>query len=444
MLRMPSARHASSWRDRRGAVLRVFRAAVVLTYLWAVCGVASSRAQDADVSARLAKIRADVSVSEKNLAQLKAEFKKLKAEEKTLASEIEKLSFEERALVERSAQVAREKETLVVKVRAAEEQVEREQAKIRGRLRTLYIHSTDSARGLLLSVLHSNDLERGAVYARAVRQGDEQRFAQVKVAVEQLVAARHKLDISLEESQRLQSGVQTKRVELEGRRGNLQGVIRQLQDKQQKAKVALAALMSEATKIEDLLRSMTGGSGSEATGSVTDDVRPAQPPAIQSAHPTVADGASGRTGTTQRQAGDVMHPEGLFGRSVRVVTPVRGEVLQRFGKTKVADFSDMIFSKGFEYKTPEGSQVRAVLGGRVAFAGEMPGYDTVVIIDHGARSYSLYGRLGKSFVQKGDLVGQKEPLGVTSTPDSRGRNFYFETRKNGSPVDPSGILARAS
>jgi septal ring factor EnvC (AmiA/AmiB activator) len=151
-----------------------------------------------------------------------------------------------------------------------------------------------------------------------------------------------------------------------------------------------------------------------------------------------------RVASAERKVGDVMNPEGLFGRSVRIVYPVRGEVVQRFGKTKVTDFADMIFSKGFEYKTAEGSQVRAVLGGRVAFAGEMPGYDTVVIIDHGARSYSLYGRLGKSFVSKGDLIGQKEPVGVTSVPDERGRNFYFETRKNGTPVDPSGVLARAS
>jgi septal ring factor EnvC (AmiA/AmiB activator) len=139
-----------------------------------------------------------------------------------------------------------------------------------------------------------------------------------------------------------------------------------------------------------------------------------------------------------------MDPEGLFGKSVRVSYPVKGQLLRSFGKAKVTDFSDIIFSKGMEFKTAESSQVKAVLGGRVAFSGSMPGYDTVVIIDHGSRSYSLYGRLGKAFVAKGDLVKRGGSLGVTSAPDTKGRNFYFETRKNGNPVDPSAVLSRAS
>ncbi len=432
----------ATYMGNRNGRVGIFRG--VLCASLVLVGALWASAQDAAVSARLVKIRADVSANEKVLAQLKAEFKKLKTEEKTLTTEIEKLTFEEQALVERSAHVAREKEALALKVRSAEEQVEREQVKIRARLRSLYVHTTDSAQELLFAAVHASDMERTAVYARSVRLSDERRFKQVKVAVDELVEARQKLDASLEESQRLQSGVQAKRIDLEGRRGKLQGVIRQIQDKQQKAKVSLAALMSEANKIEELLRSMTGGDGPGGTQDSMENVRPAQPIETQPAVPSTRQEATGKGTAPDRQIRDVMHPEGLFGRAVRIVTPVRGEVVQRFGKTKVTDFADMIFSKGFEYKTAEGSQVRAVLGGRVAFAGEMPGYDTVVIIDHGARSYSLYGRLGKSFVSKGDLIGQKEPVGVTAAPDGRGRNFYFETRKNGAPVDPSGVLARAS
>jgi septal ring factor EnvC (AmiA/AmiB activator) len=401
-------------------------------------------AEDKDIPAKLVKIRGDVATSERTLTQLKAEFRKLKGEEKAVSTEIDKLGFEERALVERSAQVAREKEVLVTKVRVAEEQVEQQQQRVRARLRSLYMHSANSEQGLLVSAVRSSDVERSAAYARAVRQSDDLRFREVRQAVAALIEARGKLDSSLEESQRLQSGLQGKRVELERRRGSLQEIIRQIQDKQQKAKSALAALMSEAAELEELLRSMTGGESSEASSESVDNGRVIAPGSPSPGMPVVTPQNVERPEGTARQLRDVVHPDGLFGRAVRIAAPVRGEVLQRFGKTKVADFADMIFSKGYEYKTAEGSQVKAVLGGRVAFSGEMPGYDTVVIIDHGARSYSLYGRLGKSFVSKGDVVGQRDPLGVTSAPDERGRNFYFETRKNGAPVDPSGVLARAS
>lgn len=401
-------------------------------------------AEDKDIPAKLVKIRGDVATSERALTQLKAEFRKLKGEEKAVTTEIEKLAFEERALVERTAQVAREKEILVAKVRVAEEQVEQQQQKVRARLRSLYMHSANSEQGLLVSAVRSSDMERSAAYARAVRMSDDLRFREVRRAVEALIDVRGKLDSSLEESQRLQSGVQVKRLELERRRGSLQEIIKQIQDKQQKAKSALAALMSEAAKLEALLSSMTGGEGPEGSSAVVDDGRVTAPASPSPAMPVITPHNAERPEGVVRQLRDVMHPDGLFGRAVRIAVPVRGEVLQRFGKTKVADFADMIFSKGYEYKTAEGTQVKAVLGGRVAFSGEMPGYDTVVIIDHGARSYSLYGRLGKSFVSKGDVIAQRDPLGITSAPDERGRNFYFETRKNGAPVDPSGVLARAS
>jgi septal ring factor EnvC (AmiA/AmiB activator) len=137
-------------------------------------------------------------------------------------------------------------------------------------------------------------------------------------------------------------------------------------------------------------------------------------------------------------------PGGLFASTVRVSAPVKGSVVQKFGKVKVTDFADMIFSKGLEFSTAVGAEVFAVLAGKVAFVGNLPGYETVVVVDHGSRSYSLYGRLGKSAVKAGEMLAQDQSVGVTGEPDMKGRNFYFEVRKNGSPVDPEKILRKVS
>jgi septal ring factor EnvC (AmiA/AmiB activator) len=40
-------------------------------------------------------------------------------------------------------------------------------------------------------------------------------------------------------------------------------------------------------------------------------------------------------------------------------------------------------------------------------------------------------------------VNRRDVVGVTAQADSKGRNFYFETRKNGAPVDPVSVLGRA-
>ena len=39
------------------------------------------------------------------------------------------------------------------------------------------------------------------------------------------------------------------------------------------------------------------------------------------------------------------------------------------------------------------------------------GYGNLVIVDHGTRSYSLYGHLGSVAVQKGDQVDDHAPSG---------------------------------
>jgi septal ring factor EnvC (AmiA/AmiB activator) len=74
----------------------------------------------------------------------------------------------------------------------------------------------------------------------------------------------------------------------------------------------------------------------------------------------------------------------------------------------------------------------------------MPAYETVVVLDHGARSYSLYGRLGSATVKKGDAIESNGVVGSTSELDKKGRNFYFEVRKNGAPVDPESVLKQVT
>jgi septal ring factor EnvC (AmiA/AmiB activator) len=278
-----------------------------------------------------------------------------------------------------------------------------------------------------------------------LRRYDDARFKDVIRAVEELLETRRALDKALDQGKALQEGIQLKRAELEGQKSKLRGVIQQIQARQQAAKRSLDSLTSEADKLESLLRViMSGDSGDERERETLGDSRQDSPEPTAQTPDEKAEVDSPVTADKQTSISQVMHPGGLFAQTARIVYPVAGEIVQRFGSNKVTSFADMVFSKGLEYKTPEGSQVKAVLGGRVAFAGLMPGYDTVVIIDHGERSYSLYGRLGKSHVKQGDLVQRRDVIGVTSAADSKGRNFYFETRKNGAPVDPGSVLSRAS
>ena len=51
---------------------------------------------------------------------------------------------------------------------------------------------------------------------------------------------------------------------------------------------------------------------------------------------------------------------------------------------------------GIELSLPEGQPVHAVHEGTVAFADLFSGYGNLVIVDHGDKTYSLYGHLASA------------------------------------------------
>lgn len=116
-----------------------------------------------------------------------------------------------------------------------------------------------------------------------------------------------------------------------------------------------------------------------------------------------------------------------------------GKLIQRFGRYKDPSAGES-FRKGVEIGGS--GTVQAVDEGRVAFVGKMPQIGTVVIVDHGKRDYSLYGRLSAASVAVGDVLQPGQEVGNTSPPDDLGRTLYFEVRRQGNPIDPEDFLGR--
>ena len=96
---------------------------------------------------------------------------------------------------------------------------------------------------------------------------------------------------------------------------------------------------------------------------------------------------------------------------------------------------------GIDIAAPTGTAIRAADSGRVAIAGWVGGYGQYTCIQHGGALSTCYGHqssIGVSFgqsVSKGQVIGS-----VGNTGNSTGPHLHFETRINGSPVDPMGYL----
>ncbi len=74
--------------------------------------------------------------------------------------------------------------------------------------------------------------------------------------------------------------------------------------------------------------------------------------------------------------------------------------------------------------------------------GPLSGYGTLVIVDHGDKTYSLYGHLGSALVHKGDRVDAATTLGLAGRNPSGNPSLYFELRVDGKVVDPVQWLKR--
>ena len=110
-------------------------------------------------------------------------------------------------------------------------------------------------------------------------------------------------------------------------------------------------------------------------------------------------------------------------------------MIRGFGKYKIRGFKDMVRSKGIEFAPGPREAVRCIAPGQVLFIGSLPGYDEVIIVNHGQRYYSLYGQMDRIMVSRGQVLEQGQQLGV-STAD---KPLYFELRKKGVAINPTAF-----
>ncbi len=116
--------------------------------------------------------------------------------------------------------------------------------------------------------------------------------------------------------------------------------------------------------------------------------------------------------------------------------PVQGRLLSRFGRNPAGRFGTSIVRNGIEVAARERTPVRAVHGGTVGYAGAFAGFGTLVIVDHGANAYTLYGHLATAAVSQGHRVRRGDVVGTVGTTPTGADALYFELRVDGRPVDP--------
>jgi murein hydrolase activator len=116
--------------------------------------------------------------------------------------------------------------------------------------------------------------------------------------------------------------------------------------------------------------------------------------------------------------------------------PVTGSLQTRFGKEVSSRFGTMIVRNGVEISAAEQTPVKAARDGKVVYASTFTGFGQLVILDHGGKTFSLYGDLSALAVQLGETVTRGQVLGTSGVTPTGTPAVYFELRIDGKPVDP--------
>jgi murein DD-endopeptidase MepM/ murein hydrolase activator NlpD len=112
--------------------------------------------------------------------------------------------------------------------------------------------------------------------------------------------------------------------------------------------------------------------------------------------------------------------------------PVTSEYGPRWGR----------MHRGIDQGASTGTPVGASKDGTVIFADWQGGYGRLVLIDHHDGVVTAYAHLSSTAVSNGQRVSQGDTIGaVGSTGNSTGPHLHFETRVNGSAVNPRQYLS---
>jgi murein hydrolase activator len=339
------------------------------------------------------------------LQALQREADSLVSQERTLLGDLRKLEVDRQLRDVELARVSADADHVAADLTATAERsdaLERQTIASRPllRARLVELYKLGGARYLRL-LLSTSDIRRlgdAAHVVAALARQDQARFAEYE-------RARHDL-----------AGVQS---ELKERQQQLEALRRDVQH----ARDALdAAVRARSERIRDIDRQR------DLNAQLSGELQAAQQ-RLQSTLRELGSGAADASGSAALPIAPLRGD---------MDWPVSGPVKKAFGRPDISPG----LSNGIILTCLEGDPVTAVHDGLVVFADSFAGFGNLVILQHDARAFSLYGNLLDIAVKRGARVDHGARIGSVGPSPAGSAELYFELRVDGRPVDPLLWLRR--
>lgn len=370
------------------------------------------------VSENLRLVRERISREERDLNQLQSSYLVAQKNINNLAEELRENAERKKDLQDELNNLAPKLEIAAKQFVDAENEVKERRSGYLKRVKALYkTRRQTAAVDYLFSARSTTDLLKRARYLSHVAEFDRNYLQGLSKLASKLEGESRVYETLRAQKTNRLNDIAVLEKELTEKRDRQQMLLKEQEEKVKLKENSINKLRISAEGLEKMIASITGGEQYQP---------PAETASIQtSVVKPVPDVIT-----------DSFQGKGLAALKGKLQFPVSGSIVRNFGKQKHEEFSDVLFVKGLEVKSSVGARVKAVAAGKIVLSQVLPGYGNVIIIDHGARYYTLYGRLASSLKSIGNLVSTGEDLAILGETDYKGRNFYFELRVKGKATSP--------
>jgi septal ring factor EnvC (AmiA/AmiB activator) len=379
---------------------------------------------------RLLEIQNEVASIERELLTINERAERVERELAAMKKQGEALRRDEQQLLKRSETLATERARLENEIHTADREIKKRRELAMRRLRALYVSRRAGlferiALGQGAFAPQEMNVARNALFLSRLRTFDQSLIDQIERDLESQKTREGDLYTKIKELDTTKETLAAKRREFEALLVSQKEIVQQIKRDKQEREAALARLRAQSLRLEVVVKSLTTGGDSAPVITPPQDAAPTKPPALQA-----------------------YQGVGLYKLSGSLVVPVVGRIVKSYGaqrKQVSGGYRDQVSSRGIELLAADGAPVTAIAPARVAFVGQVPGLDLVVILDHGQRYHSLYGFLKAATVSQGSEIAAGTPIGTVGAPRGAGEgNLYFEIRKAGDSINPLSLYTKSS
>lgn len=288
---------------------------------------------------------------------------------------------------------------------------------IERRLTSLYKAGELGALRMFFSAESFPQIAENIRYMRSILDNDKRIFVEYNQKIEELKKLKSELERDALKKERIMSGIENKKREIEQEKRKKSDYLVKVRQDRKSYEVSLKELQANASRLQSMMERLDALSRRK----------------LSSRHE--------KPGSKLKPLAELplVPDRGFASQKGRMSFPVRGEILESYGKHKHPEFNSYTFSKGLSISAGSGADIKAIYEGSVIFADYFKGFGNMIIVDHGGGYFSLYAHASRLVKKVGANVSRNESIASVGDVDStKGPILYFEIRHQGKPVDPVG------